>query len=131
MRQLDVDDGAARVPERGVRRVPGQTGERLGPDELRSPSPSGRRDLGAVGAEGAGEIRALYAAMPPQTPSRMRRPARPATSVDLDDLLGAFVGDLALGDLLEGDRQRLVAQTVSTRGGTNSPRPRRAGCSTS
>src|SRR4029079_11347060 len=32
------------------------------------------------------------------------------TSVDLDDLLGAFVGDLAFGDLLEGDRQRLVAQ---------------------
>src|SRR3954465_7344160 len=54
---------------------------------------------------------ALEGAVPPQTPSNTRRPARAATSVDLDDLLGALVGDLALGDLLEGDRQRLVAQT--------------------
>src|SRR3990172_3578423 len=51
---------------------------------------------------------ALYAAMPPVTPSSTRRPRRSLTSIDLDDLLGTLVGDLALGDLLEGDRQRLV-----------------------
>src|SRR5439155_16027580 len=48
---------------------------------------------------------------PPVTPSRSRRPRGSATSVDLDDLLGALVVDLALGDLFEGDRERLVAET--------------------
>src|SRR5215208_5461544 len=48
--------------------------------------------------------------MPPVTPSSTRRPRRSATSVALDDLLGTLVGDLAFGDLLEGDRQRLVAK---------------------
>src|SRR5438309_9479822 len=52
----------------------------------------------------------LYAAMPPVTPSNTRRPCASGTSVDLDDLLGALVIDLALGDLLEGDRERLVAE---------------------
>src|SRR6266516_4941589 len=53
----------------------------------------------------------LYAAMPPVTPSNTRRPCGSGTSVDLDDLLGALVVDLALGDLLDGDRERLVAET--------------------
>src|SRR6478672_378248 len=52
----------------------------------------------------------LYAAMPPVTPSNTRRPCDSGTSVDLDDLLGTLVVDLALGDLLEGDRERLVAE---------------------
>src|SRR3989442_7100798 len=52
----------------------------------------------------------LYAAMPPVTPSNTRRPCGSGTSVDLDDLLGALVVDLALGDLLEGDRERLVTE---------------------
>src|SRR5581483_1103038 len=50
---------------------------------------------------------ALYAATPPVTPSSTRRPA----SGLLDpNPLGAVGQDLALGDLLEGDRQRLVLQ---------------------
>src|SRR5204862_7491675 len=49
--------------------------------------------------------------MPPVTPSNTRRPCGSDTSVDLDDLLGTLVVDLALGDLLEGDRERLVAET--------------------
>src|SRR4030066_374279 len=45
--------------------------------------------------------------MPPVTPSRTRRPA----SALLDaNAVGAVGEDLALADLLEGDRQRLVAQ---------------------
>src|SRR5918998_2601305 len=68
---------------------------------------------------------ALYAAMPPVTQKTILRPwarlgsaaARPARYEGVDtargpgDLLdavgGALVGDLALGDLLERDRQRL------------------------
>src|SRR5205823_2451069 len=46
--------------------------------------------------------------MPPVTPSSTRRPA----SGDLldADTLGPLEDDLAFGDLLQGDRQRLVLQ---------------------
>src|SRR3990172_8412122 len=62
--------------------------------------------------------------MPPVTPSRIRRPRRTLAVISLPpgaagarsglldpDALGALGVDLALGDLLEGDRERLVAQT--------------------
>src|SRR3990172_2411439 len=62
--------------------------------------------------------------MPPVTPSRIRRPRRTLAVMSLppgaagarsrlldSEALGALGVDLALGDLLEGDRERLVAQT--------------------
>src|SRR2546423_4833471 len=53
---------------------------------------------------------ALYAAIPPVTPRRTRLP----DSVDLldADTLGPLEDDLALGDLLQRDRQRLVLQAA-------------------
>src|SRR5437763_1408681 len=55
---------------------------------------------------------ALYAATPPVTPRSTRRPAsgeRPEVLLDADTL-GPLEDDLAFGDLLQGDRQRLVLQ---------------------
>src|SRR5437764_10791836 len=55
---------------------------------------------------------ALYTAMPPLTPRTTRRPSRsPTVRLLLDrflGVLGARVGDLVGGDLLEGDRERLA-----------------------
>src|SRR5205085_6525423 len=53
---------------------------------------------------------ALYAAMPPVTPRRTRLP----DTGDLfdADTLGPLEDDLALGDLLQRDRQRLVLQAA-------------------
>src|SRR5688500_16144806 len=64
---------------------------------------------------------ALYAAIPPETPSTTRRPDSAPTGLggvgvgsalsvgfDLIDGLGPVIGDLGRRDLLEGDRQRLA-----------------------
>src|SRR5919201_3591202 len=61
---------------------------------------------------------ALYAAIPPVTPSRTRRsPSGPATPPGTPALLGLggfqpLEADLALGDLLEGDGERLGPQAL-------------------
>src|SRR5207245_8246577 len=52
---------------------------------------------------------ALYAAMPPVTPSSTRRPA--SGLLDANSLRPLGV-DVAIGDLLQGDRQRLVLQAA-------------------
>src|SRR6266508_6662259 len=46
--------------------------------------------------------------MPPETPSSTRRPA--SGSLLGVGLLGSLVVDLPFGDLLEGDRERLVGE---------------------
>src|SRR5918992_138452 len=51
---------------------------------------------------------ALYAAIPPETPSTTRRPA--SGSLLGLGLLGSLVVDLPFGDLLERDRERLVRE---------------------
>ena len=51
---------------------------------------------------------ALYAAIPPETPSNTRRPA--SGSLLGFGLLGSLVVDLPFGDLLERDRERLVRE---------------------
>src|SRR5688572_25836250 len=51
---------------------------------------------------------ALYAAIPPETPSNTRRPA--SGSLFGLGLLGSLVVDLPFGDLLEGDREGLVRE---------------------
>src|SRR5438552_836851 len=69
---------------------------------------------------------ALYAAMPPVTPSSTRRSLSGLTGRSVvaatswargiglldPDPLGALVGDLALRDLLEGDGQRLALESA-------------------